>query len=130
MKGWFYSPKPKEVPEKLKLEIELKAKTLIESELKKKHIKGKQKNNDWNYIADIYYKWVGSRFYLCSKYNCPSPQALSPSFESKFARLEYIDDSKFQLFFMRHTGQWIKLHEDISLEKAFKALREDPWFTP
>src|SRR3989338_3694756 len=105
MKGWFYSPKPKEVPEKLKLEIELKAKNLIECELKR-YIKGRNQNSDYNYIADIYYKWVGRRFYLCSKYNCPSQRAISPSFESKFARLEYIGNNEFQLFFMRHTGQW------------------------
>ena len=130
MRGWFYNPKPKEVPEELKLEIERKAADLIDLELKKKHLKGKPKNNDWNYIADIYYKWIGRKFYLCSKYNCPSPKAISPSFESKFARIEYIGNNKFQLFFMRHTGQWIKLHQDISLEKAFKAIREEPYFRP
>lgn len=129
MKGWSYNPQPKEIPEKLKLKMELKAKNLIESELKK-HIKGKNKNKEFNYLADIYYKWIGKRFYLCAKYNCPSSRAVSPSFESKFARLEYVDDNKFQLFFVRHTGQWIKLYEDISLEKVFKALKEDPWFTP
>ncbi len=130
MKCWVYDPKPKEVIPELKLKIERKAQDLIDSELKKKHLNGKPKNNDFNYIADIYFKWIGNRFYLCSKYNCPSPNAISPSFESKFARLEYIGGNKFQLFFMRHTGQWIKLYEDISLEEAFKAIRENPWFTP
>lgn len=129
MKGWFYNPKAKGAPEELKLKIGLKAKNMIDSELKKKHIKGKPKNSD-NYIADIYCKWVGNRFYFCSKYNCPSPRAILPSFESRFARLEHIGNNKFQLFFMRHTGKWIKLYEDISLGEAFKAIREDPWFTP
>lgn len=130
MKGWFYNPKSKDVHEDLRTEIEHKARNIIDSELKKKYIKGKNPNNDYNYIADIYYKWIGNRFYLCSKYNCPSRRAISPSFESKFARLEYIGFDKFQLFFMRHTGQWIKLHQDISLEKAFKAIREEPSFMP
>ena len=130
MKSWFYNPKPKSVPEELKLKIELKAKNLIELELKKKYIKGKNPNNDYNYIADIYYKWIGYRFYLCSKYNCPSPNAISPSFESKFARLKFIGNDKFQLFFMRYTGEWINLHQDVSFEKAFKAIKEEPYFTP
>lgn len=130
MREWIYNPKPRDVPQKLKLEIEAKARNLIDSELKKKHIKGKNPDNDYNYIVDIYYKWIGKRFYLCSKYNCPSPNAISPSFESKFARLEYISDNKFQLFFMRHTGEWIKLYPDISLEKAFNAIKEEPYFAP
>src|SRR3989344_2169468 len=129
IKGWFYNPKPKDVPEEIKEEIESRSKNLI-VELKKEHIKGKNPKNDYNYIVDIYFKWIGNRFYLCSKYNCPSPRAISPSFESKFARIEYIGNNKFQLFFMRHTGQWIKLHQDISLEKAFKAIREEPYFRP
>ncbi|MDI6738113.1 MAG: hypothetical protein QME12_06390 [Nanoarchaeota archaeon] len=130
MKGWFYNPKARNVPEKIKLKIELKAKNIIDSELKKKYLTGKPKNKGCNYIADIYCKWVGNRFYLCSKYNCPFPRAVLPSFETKFARLEYIGDNKFQLFFMRHTGKWIKLYEDIRLEKAFKAIKEDSWFRP
>lgn len=95
-----------------------------------KHIPKKKPKEDYNSIADIYFKWIQNRFYLCSKYNCPSPNALSASFESKFARLEYIREDTFQLFFMRHTGEWIKLYQDISLEQAFKALKKDPWFTP
>ncbi|MBI5072591.1 hypothetical protein HZA99_02115 [Candidatus Woesearchaeota archaeon] len=133
-KVWAYSPKAQVVSGEMKSKIERMADNLI-TELKKQHLKGKPKKNDWNYIADIYYTWVGRRFYLCSKYNCPSPDALSPSFELTFARLEYTgnkyrDNNPFQLFFMRHTGQWVKLHEDISLNEAFKALKEDPWFTP
>lgn len=130
MKGWFYNPKLKEVSEELKAKIELKAKDLIDLKLKKEHIKKRNPHNDFNYITEIYYKWVGKRFYLCSKYACPSPRAISPSFESKFVRLEHIGDNKFQLFFMRHTGQWINLHQGISLEKAFKSISEDPYFTP
>ncbi len=130
MKNWYYGSKPMSIPDELKKEIELKSKNLIEDELKKKHIKRKNPNNDYNYIVDIYYRWIGKRFYLCSKYNCPSPRAISPSFESKFARLEYTGNNKFQLFFIRHTGEWINLYQDISLEEAFEAIRKDPYFTP
>ena len=130
MKGWFYNPKPASVPENIRIEIEIKAKSLIEGDLKKKHIKGKNPDNDFNYIADIYYRWIGKRFYLCSKYNCPPPNTISLSFESRFARLEYIGDDKFQLFFMMHTEEWINLYQDVSLEEAFKAIKEDPYFMP
>lgn len=130
MKIWMYRPKPQTLPEKLKHELERRARKLIDSTLEKKHIMKKRPNNDNNYIADIYHKWIGKRFYLCSKYNCPSPNAISPSFESRFARLEYHGDNKFQLSFMRYTGSWVTLYQDISLEKSFKAIEEEPYFTP
>ena len=127
--GWFYNPQPVTIPENLKEKLESKAKNIMD-ELKKEYIKEKNPNNDYNYVVDIYCKWIGKRFYFCSRYNCPSRRAISPSFESKFARIECIGDNRFQLFFMRHTGQWIKLYHDISLEKTFEAIRKNPWFRP
>ncbi len=129
MKGWIYDPKPVKISDELKKKIELKAGNII-NELKKEHIKGKNSNNDYNYIVDIYFKWVRNRFYLCSKYNCPSSSAIFPSFESKFARLEYYGDNNFQLFYLRHTGEWINLYQNITLEKVFKKIIEDPCFIP
>lgn len=130
---WAYSLKAQKVPEGLKKEIEIKSDKII-AELKKKYIKKPPKNPKFNYIADIYYRWIQRRFYFCSKYNCP-PDAISESFENKFARLEYTGKNfngkdKFQLFFMRHTGQWIKLLEDKSLDSGLKSIEEDPWFAP
>lgn len=130
MKVWMYCPKPQTLPEKLKHGIEMRARRLIDSDLKEKHIIKKKPKNDNNYIVDIYYKWIGKRFYLCAKYLCPHPRALFPSFESRFARLEYHGDNKFQLSFMRYTGSWVTLYQDISLEKSFKAIKEEPYFTP
>lgn len=129
VKVWVYDPKPHKVPKDMAATIESYAKILI-AELKPKYVKDKKPKHDFNYIADIYFKWHGNRFYLCSKYNCPPPRAISPSFESKFARLEYIGDGQFQLFFMRYTGQWIKLEEGITLKEAFEVIRKAPYFTP
>ena len=56
-------------------------------------------------------------------------------FENKFARLEYtgkeIDEKdKFQLFFMRHTREWIKILEDKTLDKCLDGIKTLPWFVP
>jgi hypothetical protein len=42
-----------------------------------------------NYITDITTKWLGSKCYFVSIYACPSPNAISPTIETKFARMEY-----------------------------------------
>ena len=49
------------------------------------------------------------------------PNAISSTFETKLARLEYVDNGGF---FRRHTGQWIELYELLRLlRKHFDASR-------
>jgi hypothetical protein len=54
----------------------------------------------------------------------------SPTFEEKFARMEYVGDAKFALSFMRHTGKWVALFTGISVDECLKAIQDDPWFMP
>ncbi len=131
-KTWVYSPKkePKpSIPEGLKATLQEKAEAIIEAVLKPTHLKPPPEH-DWNYIVDIYTKWYRSSFYFCAKYCCPGPNAISPDFESKFARLEYAGDSRFTLSFMRHTGQWVEIYGDLSIDECLTSIQEDPCFYP
>jgi hypothetical protein len=38
--------------------------------------------------------------------------------------------SRFDLDFMRHTGEWVPLHQGLTLDQCLEAIRDDPWFTP
>ena len=130
-KRWVYNPpKPPKakVPDEIKCALEKKATELIESILKPEHIKSPPEDNTFNYIVDIYSKWYRNYFYFIAKYNCPSPHAISPSFEAKFARMEYIDNEHFNLSYMRHTEQWWEIHSDMSINDCLKAIREEPHF--
>ena len=44
--------------------------------------------------------------------------------------MELVGDDKFNLSFMRHTGQWVQLFAGIPLEECLKAIQDDPWFEP
>jgi len=132
-KQWVYAPKkpiPPKVPESFKREVEAKANALVESVLKPRHVKEPEPDPQFNYIVDLYTKWYRSYFYFCSRYACPGPYALSPFFEDKFARLEYIGNGRFNVSFMRHTGQWIEIFTDQTLDQCLAAVRDDPWFHP
>jgi hypothetical protein len=132
-KAWLSSPgkKPKvSLPGTVKDELETKATDLIGSVLKPKHVKPPPKNARFNYLLNITTKWLGSKCYLVSFYRSPGPHAVSPTFESKFARMEYVGNSKFALSFMRHTGQWIELYDAITVDECLKAIKDDPWFQP
>lgn len=132
-KGWIYAPQkpaaPK-VPTHVKTAIEAKAQELIDSTLKPEHIKPPPENKDWNYIVDIYGKWYRNYFYFCAKYHSPSPNAIQPYFEIKFARLEYAGIDSFNLSYFRHTGQFWEVYQGVSLEGCLKEIRENPIFQP
>lgn len=132
-KGWFpASPKvtkPK-VPDEVKVVLQEKAQALIDNELKPRYLKATPTDNDFNYLVEIFSKWHRNYFYFCGKYNCPSPRAISPSFEIKFARMEYTSQGTYNLSYMRHTGQWWEIYNNLELEKCLKIISSEPHFIP
>ena len=134
-KVWAYWPErqrkgaPK-VPGFVKAEVKSRADRLIETVLKPEHIKPPPEDNRFNYLVDIYSRWYRHYFYFCSKYNCPGPNALSPSFEDKFARLESIGRGRFKMAHMRHTGKWQEVYSALTLDESLKVIAEDPFLTP
>jgi hypothetical protein len=132
-KAWMIRPAKKptvSLPVALKAEIEAKASDLIANVLKPKHIQPPQEDARFNYITDIGTKWYRHFFYFFSTYACPDPNALSSTFESKFARMEYIGDGKFALYFMRYTGEWVGVFDALSVDESMKAIQDDSWFVP
>ena len=132
-KAWMFSAekKPKaSLPGTLKDEVDTKARELIETVLKPKHIQAPPEGNQFNFITEITIKWLGSKCYFVSTYACLGPNAISPTFDSKFARMEYLGSGKFALYFMRHTGEWVGLYDALSVDECMKAIQDDAWFVP
>jgi hypothetical protein len=131
-KTWVYSPKKKRpnAPESLKAEVKHKADLLIRDVLKPRHIQPPPEGSTLNYLVDIFSKWYRGYFYFCSKYNCPGPTAISPSFNANFARMEYLGGHKFDLAYMRHTGEWFVVGLSLSLEECLEKIEKGFWFTP
>ncbi len=130
-RAWAWGPtKPSKVPESVRVDLSARAQALVEAELKPRHVKPPSIDSDLNYIVDISTKWRGRFFYFVSEYACPGPNALSPYFETGFARLEYQRDGRFSLAFMRHTGQWWQVYTDLTVDDALNQIREDAFFQP
>ena len=130
---WVPTKKKRSSPkihDAIKNEVKQKADKLIDRVLKLKYIEPPPKDNDFNYLVGIFSKWYRAYFYFCAKYNCPSPNAMSPSFISNFARLEYVDRDRFNLAYMRHTGQWFEIGFDLSLEQCLDDIENGPHFMP
>jgi len=132
-KAWMISPakSPKpSVPDSIKAELGARAIHLIENVLKPKHVLPPKQDEPFNYITDIGAKRNRNYFYFIATYACPGPNALAPTFESKFARMEYVGDGKFALYFLRHTGEWVGMFAVLSVDESMKAIQDDAWFVP
>jgi hypothetical protein len=123
-------PKKSAIPEALKAQVDAKAKKFVEAMMKPKFIQPPPKKPRFNYVIDVAAKWHGSSLYFISTYACPGPTAISPTFEAKFARMEFVGNSRFSLSFMRHTGKWVVLYDRLTLDECLDAIRDDPWFKP
>ena len=89
-KMWVYAPKKiyPQISEHFKSEVKGKADQWVGEVLKPKHVKPPPEHPCINYLVDIYTRWYRYYFYILGKYLRPSPNATSPDFEVKFARLE------------------------------------------
>ena len=113
----------------IKSEVEAKANDLIANVLKPRYVLPPKKKEQFNYMTDIRAQWYRNYFYFISTYACPSPNALSPTFEAKFARMEPLNDGSFALYAMRHTGkEWVGILDGLSVDECMKAIQDDPWF--
>lgn len=132
-KTWILHPPKRikhKVPESVKARVSERADHLIQSTLKPEHIKLPPKDDRFNYIVDIHSKWYHSYFYFCATYRCPSADAISEFFETRFARLEYAGNERFNLSYMRHTGQWIELLTELTLEECLESIKSEPHYLP
>ena len=133
---WVYDPagafrrSGKPVPLNIQQEVERRAQALIDSTLKPRYIQPPPKGADLNYLVDLYAHWRGPFFYFCSRYCSPGPRALSPFFESRFARLQYAGDDRFNLAYFRHTGRWWEIAQRLSLEECLADVEAGGLFTP
>ena len=130
--SWGYAPdrriKPK-VPDDLKKEVQTKADDLVANVLTPKYIKPPPKKPRWNYPIELWTKWHRSFFYFGSTWASPGPNRIAPTFENRYARMEYVGDGKFNLAYFRHTGEWWTTHKGLTLGKCLKLIGEDGPFS-
>ena len=131
-KAWMISPTKRtaKVPDTIKREVESKAAAIINDVLRPKHVRPPREDEKFNYISDIGSKWYRHYFYFVATYTCPGPNAIEPTFESKFARLEHLGNSRFAMYFMRHNGEWVGVYYDLTVDECIAAVQDDSWFHP
>ena len=114
--------RPPRVPEALKSEVSSKVQELIDHHLKPAHVELPE-NPQSNYIADIYTRWHREELYFCATYVAPFPDAVSPTFEVRFARMGYLGNGKFNLDYKGETGRWRNMYPSLSVDECLEAAQ-------
>jgi hypothetical protein len=112
----------------VRAQVEAKARELVKTVLKPRYVVPPLDAARFNYVTDVTLKWHSSSLFFIKVYTCPSPTALSPSFEARFARMRHAGRGKWGLSFMRYTGQWVELFTDQTVEACLASIRDDSWF--
>ncbi len=111
-----------------KLDWKAKADNFVQTYYKPAFIKPPPADARFNFIVDFSTKWHGSYLQFIARYACPGPNAISPFFDTAFARLGYFRNDAWSLWARRHNDQWMVLDHQITLQECFDQMRIDPWF--
>lgn len=88
----------------------------------------------FNYPVDIFGKWRGQRYSFITRYRSGFADNLGEEFDSAFTRLDHaeghIADTRFDVMWHRHTGQWFRLHASVTLEEALHLIETDGLLHP
>jgi hypothetical protein len=84
----------------------------------------------FNYPVDILGKWHGAKYRFIQRYRSGFPDNLGEEFDAPFARLDWISRNRFDIQWHRHTGQWFRLHQGLTLNEAIDTLTSDGLLHP
>jgi hypothetical protein len=85
---------------------------------------------EFNYPIAISGKWRGNKYTFLTRYKSDDPRSLEPEFDAPFARLGYISRDLFDLSWRRHTGEWIRMFDSVSLVEALRLIETETFFAP
>jgi hypothetical protein len=83
------------------------------------------RSTEWNYVVDIYGAWAGGRYRFMQRYRSGMKRNRGEEFDAPFARIDRMGPDRFDIHWMRHTGQWWRLHTGVTLAEAFRLLETD-----
>ena len=84
----------------------------------------------FNDPVDILGKWHGTRYRLIQRCRSGFPENLNEESDAPFARLDWINQDKFDIQWHRHTGEWFCVHRTLTLTLAIKTLKSNGLLHP
>lgn len=92
------------------------------------------RRTSFNYPIDIFGKWRGSRYSFITRYRSGFPENEGDEFDSAFTRLDHLEgclaETRFDVLWRRHTGQWWRQHSSVTLEEALRLIEAEELLQP
>ncbi|HEY5795844.1 MAG TPA: hypothetical protein VIU82_12580 [Bosea sp. (in: a-proteobacteria)] len=89
---------------------------------------------EFNYPVDMTGRWRGAKYCFITRYRSGFADNLGEEFDVAFARLDHLEarmgERRFDVMWHRHTGQWFRRHEAVTLEKALRLIATDELLRP
>jgi hypothetical protein len=83
----------------------------------------------WNYPVDIFGKWRGSKYSFITRYRSGFPDNTGEEFDSAFTRLDHLEEciaeTRFDVMWHRHTGQWFRVFPSVTLGEALRLIETE-----
>jgi hypothetical protein len=80
---------------------------------------------EWNYVVDIRGSWAGKRYRFMQRYRSGWGHNRGEEFDAPFACINRVGPDRFDIYWMRHTGKWWRLHAGVTLADALRILETD-----
>jgi hypothetical protein len=88
----------------------------------------------FNYPIDLFGSWRGSKYSFVLRYRSGWPDNEGEEFNGAFTRLDHVEESlaetRFDVMWHRHTGQWWRAHGSVTLEEALRLIEATPLLQP
>lgn len=85
---------------------------------------------EFNYVIDIHGEWKAGRYLFMQRYRSGHSNNAGVEFDAPFARIDRMGPDLFDIYWMRHTGTWYKLHAGKTLAEALHILHTDEVLFP
>ena len=76
----------------------------------------------FNYPVDIQGKWQGNKYRFVQRYRSGFNDNRGEEFDAPFVRLDWLGPDCFDVQWHRHTGQWWRVHQNLTLQAALNAM--------
>jgi len=90
--------------------------------------------DEFNYPVDIRGNWRGSKYSFITRYRSGFKETAGEEFDAGFTRLDHVEENlaetRFDVMWHRHTGQWHRLYVSVTLDQALDAIESDSFLQP
>jgi hypothetical protein len=84
----------------------------------------------FNFPVDVQGKWHGRKYRFLQRYRSGFAENPGEEFDAPFTRIDWISRDRFDVQWHRHTGQWFRVHQGLSLRAALHAIETTEFLHP